>query len=814
MRMKDLELELQTLQSKEAHEADLLAEATVLNSLGELWKRKESMWKQRSREIWLAKGDRNSSFFHASTVVRRKRNHILNLKDPSGTIVSNEKDIGVILNDYFKDLFASKGSSSFEGLDSLIPNSITHDENLKLTAIHEMEEIKDTVFQMHPLKAPGPDGLSGCFFKRLRNVLQRIIAPFQSAFLPGRWIAESSLLTQEIVNVIKKKKGKGGLMALKMDMNKAYDRLEWSFLKEVLMRFGFNSHVFVKIIMSCVSTVSYSILLNGRPLKKFQPGRGIRQGDPLSPYLFLLCNEIFSRLLSFEQEKGLFHGIRIARNVPEISHLMFADDTIIFSRANLNEVEVLNSCIKKFEDWSGQKCSKQKSGVLISSNCSRSLRGSIEKILNIGAIRDDEKHLGNPFLFSRSKRKDFNFLKTKLHDKLEGWRLKTLSKMGRAVYVNSVALALPSYTMSTFQLPTSSCREFDAIVKRFWWNGSPERKKYWAATSWSSLCQPKQRGGLGFRRFEDINHALLTKLAWQLASKMDKPWCYIFKGRYFPRETFWSISEKNSDSFVCRGILNARKTIAKGACTVITSGEDIDIWWQPWIPWLGYEQFRDLMESMRSKAPSLRCVADLMYRRSRCWNIGYLRFLFGVDLGDRIAGIQIVKSDEADMLIWKDSTSGDKFSSRNLCPVCLLAPDSPIHLFAQCSFASAIWFSGPLPQSVDAVRQEVGRRFLELDPDVDHVVQPAPLNFNSLQLPRLSTKHYLLVDGSFIEGSYGCAMVSLSSSSSEWWTSVSSGSCNSALEAEMLASTRRDNGVWQVVKGEGLPPVNPKLFWF
>ncbi|KAM6578537.1 hypothetical protein CsatB_030374 [Cannabis sativa] len=230
--------------------------------------------------------------------------------------------------------------------------------------------------------------------------------------------------------------------------------------------------------------------------------------------------------------------------------------------------------------------------------------------------------------------------------------------MGRAVYVNSVALALPSYTMSTFQLPISSCGDLDSIVKRFWWNGSPECKNYWAAISWNALCQPKQRGGLGFRRFEDINHALLTKLAWQLASKMDKPWCHLFKGKYFPRESFWSISEKNNDSFVWRGILNARKTIAHGSCTIITSGEDIDIWWQPWIPWLGYDEFRDLMENIRSKAPCLRCVADLMYRRNRNWNIGYLRFLFGEDLGDRIAGIQIVKSEEADMLIWKDSISG------------------------------------------------------------------------------------------------------------------------------------------------------------
>uniref|UniRef100_A0A803P0Z6 Reverse transcriptase domain-containing protein n=1 Tax=Cannabis sativa TaxID=3483 RepID=A0A803P0Z6_CANSA len=985
------------------------------------------MWKQRSREVWLSQGDRNSSFFHASTMVRRKRNHIWNLKDSNGSLVSNEREIGFILNDYFKSLFSSRGSVSYDGMEILLHDSVFHSENMNLIAVPEMEEIQAHVFQMHPLKAPGPDGLSGCFFRRcwsvvgadvtkciqqfftsgvlesglnhthiclipkginpdsvdrfrpialcnftykiisriiaqrMRTILDRIIAPTQSAFLPGRWIAESSILTQQIMSVIKKKSGTGGLMAIKMDLNKAYDRLEWNFLKEVLVRFGFHSH-FVKIIMSCVTTVSYSILLNGRPLKKFFPRRGIRQGDPLSPYLFILCNEVFSRLLTNEQNKGLLHGIRVARNGPVISHLMFADDTIIFLRANLNELDTLNRCIIQYEDWSGQLCSKQKSGVCFSRNCSRSLRESIENGLNIGSVRSDEKHLGNPFLFSRSKRKDFNFLKTRLYERLEGWRLKTLSKSGRAVYVNSVALALPSYSMSTFQIPTSSCRDLDAI-----------------------------RGGLGFRRFEDINHALLSKLAWQLASNLDKPWCHSFKVKYFPRESFWSIQEKSSDSYVWKGILGARNIIAKGACSIIATGESIDIWWQPWIPWLEYDQFREIMEGIRCKAPSLKCVADLLYRQTKSWNIGYMHFLFGEELGNRIAEIQIVKNNADDMLIWKDSSvgkfsvkgaywadqkdrfgeclplwkwiweknihprlgmmiwracmkilpTGDKFGSSSNCFVCLTNHETPLHLFARCNLASALWFSGPIPmridripgddlcallcnlvssldpmmrarmlvyawvimeciwkhrnqivhsngvhQCVDSIRLNVCRRFAEFDPAVDQVEQP-PLLRLLVESSRVATDKCILVDGSYLKGKYGCAMISISKNSQDWWISASAGSCQSALEAEMFAvmlglqwaiknqwddfsiltdsrvlvealaakqpphwkaaalfsnilhllsffstchvlfakrtalsfvdsmakSMRLCEGCWQDVKGEGLPPVNPDLFW-
>uniref|UniRef100_A0A803PER9 Uncharacterized protein n=1 Tax=Cannabis sativa TaxID=3483 RepID=A0A803PER9_CANSA len=152
------------------------------------------------------------------------------------------------------------------------------------------------------------------------------------------------------------------------------------------------------------------------------------------------------------------------------------------------------------------------------------------------------------------------------------------------VYINSVALVMPTYSMSTFKLPLLSCRELDVVVRRFWWNGSTEPKKFWAAIPWNALCQPKQMGGLGYRHFEDINHALLSKLAWQLASKVDRPWCNVFKGKYFPRDSFWSIQEKNTESFIWRGILSARNTITVRACTIIAFGEDVDVWWQPWIP--------------------------------------------------------------------------------------------------------------------------------------------------------------------------------------------------------------------------------------
>ncbi|KAF4365345.1 hypothetical protein G4B88_017341 [Cannabis sativa] len=213
--------------------------------------------------------------------------------------------------------------------------------------------------------------------------------------------------------------------------------------------------------------------------------------------------------------------------------------------------------------------------------------------------------------------------------------------------------------------------------------------------------------------------------------------------------------ERPSDSPVWRGILDARKTICDGSRTIIATGEDTNLWWQPWIPWMEYEEFRETMEMIRPKAPSLRCVADLMFRNNKTWNRGFLEFLFGHELGSLISTIQINSIAEKDMLIWKNSDTGmfsvkgaylcsqrtrfaekkelwkwlwdskihprqsmmlwraiagalptaDKYGGSNnyVCPFCGSDSESPLHIFVRCALARAIWFGGPLPIKTEII---------------------------------------------------------------------------------------------------------------
>lgn len=178
---------------------------------------------------------------------------------------------------------------------------------------------------------------------RMKLVLDSVISESQSAFVPGRVITDNILISTEIVHYLKRKKqGKTGIAALKIDMSKAYDCIEWLFLKSMMLRMSFDEG-WVTLIMMCVSTVSYKVCRNGEEVGPIVPSRGLRQGDPLSPYLFIICAEGLSSLIRNRERAGLIHGVKVARSAPTVSHLFFVDDCFLFFKATHNEARIMKS---------------------------------------------------------------------------------------------------------------------------------------------------------------------------------------------------------------------------------------------------------------------------------------------------------------------------------------------------------------------------------------------------------------------------------------------------------------------------------------
>ena len=170
---------------------------------------------------------------------------------------------------------------------------------------------------------------------RLRPFLDEIVSPTQGGFIHGRGAPDNIIVAQEVLHFLKRTKSRKGAMAFKIDLEKAYDRVDWNFLEHTLESFGFPSLI-IRLVMNCVQASNLSIFWNGNRLDSFQPRRGLRQGDPISPYLFVLCMERLACFISKQVDEGIWDGVAVSRGEPRVSHLMFADDHLLFCKAKKN----------------------------------------------------------------------------------------------------------------------------------------------------------------------------------------------------------------------------------------------------------------------------------------------------------------------------------------------------------------------------------------------------------------------------------------------------------------------------------------------
>ncbi|KAL0411507.1 UNVERIFIED_CONTAM: putative mitochondrial protein [Sesamum latifolium] len=302
---------------------------------------------------------------------------------------------------------------------------------------------------------------------RLKPWLDHIISPSQSAFVLGRLITDNVLLAFETNHFLNThSKGRKHFMNLKLDISKAYDRVEWAFLRKVLGKLGFPCS-FVDLIMLCVSSVSYSFVLNGSQFGSIIPQRGPRQGDPLSPYLFLLCTESLSSLFRVASQQGMVPGVAVCRGAPSISHLLFADDTMVFCPASSATMKHVRRILDVYKLASGQEINLHKSSATFSHNTPVEVKKQLADTLGICLENRHELYFGLPALAFHSKKALFTALKDRIWRQIHGWHEKTLSQAGKAILIQAVVQAIPSYAISCFHLPRTLLKQFQALAADF-----------------------------------------------------------------------------------------------------------------------------------------------------------------------------------------------------------------------------------------------------------------------------------------------------------------------------------------------------------
>ncbi|XP_058192210.1 uncharacterized protein LOC131309618 [Rhododendron vialii] len=517
----------------------------VRRELEDLLAREEAYWAQRAKQNWLAMGDRNIKYFHKMASIRAQKNRIVALKDSTGVLVTDPDAIEAMFLDHFRSLFRCEAGSSMSkhgyadyvnGVrdETRVSPSLLTTIKTKLTGAQQQDldqpitpdEIRKAMFQMDGRKVPGPDGFVAAFYQenwdwlgtdvvqaslaffesgfmlkelnqtlitlipkvpnpqsvsdfrpislcnvlykvltkvlvnRLRLGLGDLISQYQNGFVPTRMILDNVLIAHEMLEFIRKRKrGKRAMYALKLDMNKAYDRVDWNFLLGVLRTMGFSQKWVGWIHQSC----------------------GLQQGDPLSPYLFILVAQAFSDGLEEFASHDICRGISVSSCSPRVSHLMFADDCYIFMEHNVDHAWCLKWILDVYCDQAGQKINFNKSELVTSPYMKSQEVAYLKHIFGVKCVDRPGVYLGANM--------DFSIQKGSLFSKILE---RIAAKLTPAYFLNKVK----------------------SVVSRFLWHGESGKGIVWRR--WEVCCLPKAKGGLGLRDLGCLNQALLAKLAWRL----------------------------------------------------------------------------------------------------------------------------------------------------------------------------------------------------------------------------------------------------------------------------------------------------------
>ncbi|XP_060190534.1 uncharacterized protein LOC132619737 [Lycium barbarum] len=289
----------------------------------------EEFCKQKAGMQWFQDGVKNTRFFHSYVQGRRRILQLKRIQDGEENWIEDVDAISVEAIRFFQEQFIKEGDSiDFELLD---------------------QDVVTTFSDMRPISLSNFANkiISRLIQERLVEGLTDIISLNQARFVKDRSIVENVFLTQEIISDIMLRT-KNANVVIKLDMAKAYDRVSWLFLTKVLRKLGFSERL-IDMVYRIVSNNWYSVLVNGQQQGFFQSSRGVKEGDPLSPTLFILAAEVLSRNLNNLHNVPQFRGFGMPNWSPKVNHLAYVDDMIIFSSTDVMSLQLIMEVLRKYE---------------------------------------------------------------------------------------------------------------------------------------------------------------------------------------------------------------------------------------------------------------------------------------------------------------------------------------------------------------------------------------------------------------------------------------------------------------------------------
>ncbi|KAK9064964.1 hypothetical protein SSX86_016347 [Deinandra increscens subsp. villosa] len=341
-------------------------------------------------------------------------------------------------------------------------------------------------------------------------------------------------------------------------------------------------------IKGILDSTCASVLVNGSPTYQFKSEKGLRQGDPISPFLFLIVMECLSWLLNKAKELGLIKGISFPIDNMDINHLFFADDALILGEWSRENIQNTARILRIFYLCTGLRINIHKSNLFGIGVQDEEIDGMLEVL---GCRRGDFPcvYLGIKVGAKMTRIGNWDMVLDILNKRLTSWKAKNLSMGGRVILIKSVLENLPIYYLSLYKAPKAVIESMEKIMRRFLWTGCNEDKKInWIA--WDVITTPKKEGGLGLSKLEDVNDALLLKWAWRFKSGGNCLWKKVIIGCHGSSRNWAFLPCKASASGCWRQIVKlcdkkvwSGNTLGSHFEAIVGDGSTISFWMDSWL---------------------------------------------------------------------------------------------------------------------------------------------------------------------------------------------------------------------------------------
>lgn len=571
----------------------------------------ELYWRQRIGKFWLQAGDANTKFFHQFANGRRRKGTIVQLETEQGLISEFQDIMNHVVIYYKNLFGPVEPRSISMSSNFLSENrKVKEGDKRALTLPFSEREIMKAMMEMKKDAAPSPNGFGAIFFhkfwdlikgrylamfgdfykgdldirrlnygaitlvpkvldantikqyrpicllnvdykgftrvltERLTPVAREVIGENQTGFIKGRNILEGVIILHEVFHELSRSKGKG--MILKIDFEKAYDRVRWDFLEEVMRGKEFPEK-WINWVMQTVKGGQVCVNINGTRGPYFKTMRGLRQGDPLSPLLFNLVADSLSVLMEKAVDKNLITGVLGSIIEKGISHIQYADDTVLMTDGSDKSIVNLKILLYCFEWMSGLKINFHKSEVVFF-GYSQADQERKANMLNCKLGTLPMKYLGIPVSDSILGLGAFQGVTNRMIKRLDPWKGKFMISGGKLILTNTCLSNLPMYVMGFYMLPKGTHVKMDSIRSKFFWQGAGDAFKYHMA-KWVSISKPKAYGGLGILNTYLMNQCPITNWIWKLEKGSYELWFRLLKAKYMKKGGFFSSKSQGSSQF-------------------------------------------------------------------------------------------------------------------------------------------------------------------------------------------------------------------------------------------------------------------------